>query len=216
MQNDGKELYGYEVQVAEQLANDLGVKAEFRILEWEDLIDNLEKNEIDIIISGMAITPGRALRVNFTDPYGHSGVSLAANIEKTKDIKSLKELNSSNVVIGAVSETVSAAVASKVFHQATIKPFVKSEAAVEALLKGSIHVLVEASPTPKFLAIEYPSIVDAPLSKPLLSYKAAMAVKKGNQEFLNYLDSWIISRDAEGWLTAKHKYWFDSLDWKSE
>lgn len=207
-------LYGYEIQVANQLAKDLGVEIEYKIVEWEELIPSLKKNEIDIIISGMAITPERALYVNFSNPYGHSGVSLAANIEKTKNINSLQELNSSKVTLGVVSKSVSEPVANKIFDKATIKSFTKSDDAVEALLKSDIHALIEASPVPKFLALEHPSKVDAPLNTPLLSYKAGMAVNKGEQELLNYLNAWITSRDAEGWLPAKHKYWFDSLDWK--
>jgi polar amino acid transport system substrate-binding protein len=214
MQNKDGDLYGYEIQVAEQLAKDLSVNVEFVIVEWSDLITALKKNEIDIIISGMAITPRRALHVNFSDPYGDSGVSIAANIEKTKNINSLVELNSPEVIIGVVSASVSEPVAIKVFDQATIKSFIKSDDAIAALLKNDLHAFIEASPVPEFLALEYPSKVDAPLSKPLLSYKSAMAVNKGEQEFLNYINSWIIARTSEGWLTAKYQYWFDSLDWK--
>ncbi|MEM7304783.1 MAG: transporter substrate-binding domain-containing protein [Pseudomonadota bacterium] len=212
---DGK-LSGYEIQVAEQLAKDLGVKADFHVVEWEELISSLNDNKIDIIISGMAITPQRALLVNFSHPYGQSGVSLAANIEKTKDIKSLEELNAPAVTLGVVADTVSDPIASNIFDEANIKKFVKSDDAIKALLNGDIHALIESSPVPKFLSLEHPNVVDAPLSKPLLSYKAAMAVNKGEQEFLNYLNAWITARDAEGWLPAKHKYWFDSLDWKSD
>lgn len=214
MQNKDGDLYGYEIQVAKQLAKDLDVNIEFKIVDWAELIGTLKKNEIDIIISGMAITPKRALKINFSHPYADSGVSLAANIEKTKNINSLLELNSSDVIIGVVSDSVSEPVAVKVFDKAAIKSFIKSEDAIEALLKNDLHALIEASPVPKFLALEYPSKVDAPLTKPLLSYKSAMAVNKGEQELLNYLNSWIIARETEGWLTAKHQYWFDSLDWK--
>lgn len=214
MQNNDNKLYGYEIQVSQQLAKDLAVDIEYKVVEWENLIPSLKKNEIDIIISGMAITPERALYVNFSDPYGHSGVSIAANIEKTKSISSLQELNSSSVTLGVVSESVSEPVAKTVFDKASIKTFSKSEDAIEALLKSKIHALIEASPVPKFLALQHPSKVDTPLNKPLLSYKAAMAVNKGEQEFLNYLNAWITAREAEGWLPAKHKYWFNSLEWK--
>ncbi len=216
MKNKDGELYGYEIQVAQQLAKDLGVEVKYKVVEWEDLIPALKDNDIDIIISGMAITPKRALHVNFSEPYGHSGVSVAANIEKTKDINSLQELNSPKVTLGVVSKSVSEPVANKVFANANIKSFTKSEDAVDALLNNEIHALIEASPVPKFLTLEHPSKVDVPLNKPLLSYKAGMAVHKGEQEFLNYINAWITARDAEGWLPAKHKYWFDSLGWKNE
>ena len=216
MKGKDGQLIGYEIQVAQQLAKDLDVKPDFHLIKWEELIGALNDNKVDIIISGMAITPQRALLVNFSHPYAHSGVSLAANIEQTKDIKSLKELNAPNFTLGVVTDTVSDPVASSIFDKATIKKFVKSNDAVNALLNGDIHALIEASPVPKFLALQYPEKIDAPLSKPLLSYKAGMAVNKGEQELLNYLNAWITARDAEGWLPAKHKYWFDSLDWKSD
>ncbi len=214
MKDKDNNLIGYEIQVADQLAKDLGVKVKYKIVEWEELIPTLKDKEIDIIISGMAITPQRALHVNYSLPYGHSGVSLAANIEKTKNINSLQELNMSSITLGVVSKSVSEPVANSVFDQANIKSFTQSEDAVEALMQGDIHALIEASPVPKFLALQYPDKIDAPLTTPLLSYKAAMAVNKGEQDFLNYLNAWITARDTEGWLPAKHKYWFDSLDWK--
>ena len=216
IKNKQGDLDGYEIQIAKQLASDLGVKAEFVLMEWENLLATLNANKIDIIIAGMAITPERALYANFTIPYADSGISIAANIAKTKTIDSLDELNNSQVTIGAVSNTVAVNVAAQVFNKANVKQFVKSEDAIQALLDGSIFALVESSPIPQFLALQHPGLVDAPLSKPLLSYKAGMAVNKGEQEFLNYLNAWITSRDAEGWIPAKHKYWFESLEWKRE
>ena len=214
MKDKDGNLIGYEIQVADQLANDLGVKVKYKVVEWEELIPTLKDEDVDIIISGMAITPQRALHVNFSLPYGHSGVSLAANIEKTKNINSLQELNSADITLGVVSKSVSEPVANSIFSEADIKSFTQSEDAVEALINGDIHALIEASPVPKFLALQHPDKIDAPLNTPLLSYKAAMAVNKGEQEFINYLNAWITARDTEGWLPAKHKYWFDSLEWK--
>ena len=216
IKNKHGDLDGFEIQIARQLAKDLGVDPEFVLMEWENLLDKLNANKIDIIIAGMAITPERALQVNFTIPYADSGISIAANIIKTKTIDSLDELNNSQVTIGAVSNTVAVNVAAQVFNKASVKQFVKSEDAIQALLDGKIYALVEATPIPRFLALQHPGLVDAPLSRPLLSYKAGMAVNKGEQELLNYLNAWITARDAEGWIPAKHKYWFKSLDWKGE
>ena len=216
MKDKDGQLYGYEIQVAEQLANDLGVKAEFHAVEWGDLISALSENKIDIIISGMAITPQRALQVNFSQPYGHFGIDLAANIENTKDISALEGLNSPEITIGVVEGSVSEKIAKKVFDKASTKLFKNIEEVNQEILDGEIDVLLEGSPAPKFLALQHPDKVDAPLSKPLLNYKTGMAVNKGEQEFLNYLNAWITARDAEDWLPSKHKYWFDSLEWKSD
>src|SRR5687767_13025184 len=62
---DGK-FTGAEIDVAERLAKDLGIAAQFRQYEqWEQLVPALQRGEIDIIISGFSITPERALQVYF-------------------------------------------------------------------------------------------------------------------------------------------------------
>ena len=210
------ELDGFEIDIAKQLAKDLGATPKFELIEWKNLLTSLNENKIDIIIAGMAITPERALQANFSIPYADSGISVAANIAKTKSIDSLKELNSSNVTIGAVTNTVAVDLAHQVFSNAKVKLFTHSDDAIKALLEGRIFALIESSPIPHFLALQHPGVIDAPLSKPLLSYKAGMAVNKGEQALLNYLNAWITSRNAEGWIPAKQKYWFKSLNWKEE
>lgn len=216
MKDKEGDFTGFEIQVAEQLAKDMGVQLKFKVVDWEDLIDTLVAKQIDIIIAGLAITPSRALRVNFSNAYANGGIGIAASIAKTKHKDSLNDLNNPKVTIGAVSNTVSEKLAERMFKHAQIKSFIKTEDAKNAVIEGEIHALISSSPIPHFLALQHPEKIDVPLDKPLLGYKAGMAVNKGEQEFLNYLNAWITARDAEGWLSAKHKFWFKSLDWKNE
>ena len=212
-QEDGK-LYGYEIQVANQLAKDMGVSAEFVVVDWENIIDGLEKKEFDVIIGGMAITPERALRINFTNSYSSSGIGIVANLEKTKDIDSLGELNLSKIKIGAVSGTVSEGLAKRVFYRSTIELFTNNQDSIDAVVSGDIHALVASYPTPKFIELAHPDKVDVPLQKPLLSYETGMGVNRGEQELLNFFNAWITSKRADGWLEAKYDYWFNSLEWR--
>jgi polar amino acid transport system substrate-binding protein len=210
---DGK-LQGFEVQVATQLAKDIGVKPEFKVVEWDQLIDTLNRGEVDAIIAGMGITPRRALRVNFTIPYAASGISMATYLEGTKDVKSLAEMNVPRIRVAVVGGTVSDTLAREVFDKAQIRVFSTSDGAKEALLKGEVQAYVESSPIPRFIALEHPDKVDVPLSKPLLTYKTAMAVRKGDPDFLAFLNAWITAREADGWLPTTYKYWFKSLRWR--
>ncbi len=212
--DDQGHLNGFEIQMARQLASDLGVEPKFIITEWPELISSLESKKIDIIVSGMAITPERALRVNFSNPYANSGIDLAASLLKTKHIKSLEELNNPKVVIGVVSKTVSEKLAKNFFGQATIKSFNTFSEVRKSILNGELHVWIDSAPIPRYLALEHPDKIDNPLSEPLVSYKVGMAINKNEQEFLNYLNAWIIARDADGWISSKHKFWFESLEWK--
>lgn len=214
--DDKGNLEGFEIQMAKQLANDIGVQPKFITVEWSELINSLESKKIDIIISGMAITPERALRLNFSDPYAEAGIDLAASLLKTEHINSLDELNDSKITVGVVLDTVSEKLAKKLFNQATVKSFNLYDEAEKSILNGEIHVLIDSTPIPRYLALEYPSKVDTPLKEPLLVYKTGMAVNKGEQEFLNFLNAWITSRDADNWISSRYKFWFESLEWKKD
>ena len=210
---DGK-LVGFEMDVARKLAKDMGVKLKVTSYDWKKLIPALKNGKIDIIIAGMSITPERALKVNFSMPYATSGVSLATHLEGTKHINSVKELNHPSIKIGVIAETVSEDLARRVFKKASIVVFQKSNEAEDAIVSGKIQVYVESNPIPRFIALDHPGKVDVPLSKPLLATETGFAVNKGDPDFLNFLNSWIISRKADTWLPSTHDYWFKSLKWK--
>ena len=210
---DGK-LVGFEIDVAKKLAKDMGVTPKFISYDWEKLIPALNEGKIDIISAGMAITPQRALNVNFSSPYAISGISLATHIKGTKHIKSVRELNHRSMKIGVVSETVSEELAKRIFSKASVIAFKKSKEAEDAIVTGKIHAYLEAKPIPRFIALDHPKQVDVPLSKPLLATKAGFAINKGDPDFLNFLNSWVVAREADTWLSSTHDYWFKSLQWK--
>ena len=216
MEDASGKLSGYEIDVTKKLALDLGVKPEFIVYKWEDIIPGLRKGEIDVIAGGMAITPARALKINFSDPYADSGIGLATNTSMTRNIKSLDELNKENIIISGVSGSVSYELATRLFKNANVKAYKTSKEATEAVLNGEAHAYVATSPQPKFLALKYPQKIDIPMTKPLISYKAAFGIKKGEQEWLNFLNAWITARTADKWLSATHKHWFGSLGWRKE
>ena len=210
---DGK-LIGFEIDVAKKLAKDMGVTPKVISYDWKKLIPALNEGKIDVIIAGMSITPQRALKVNFSMPYATSGVSLATHLEGTKHIKSIKELNHPSIKIGVIAETVSEDLARRVFKKASIVVFETSNEAEDAIVSGKIQVYVESNPIPRFIALDHPGKVDVPLSKPLLATQTGFAINKGDPDFLNFLNSWIISRQADTWLQSTHNYWFKSLKWK--
>ncbi len=216
MKNAKGELIGFEVDVAKQLAKDLGVKVELKVFAWKDIIHALEKHQIDIIVAGMTITPQRALRVNFSQPYAASGIGLATNISLTKDFSGMADLNRATIIIAAISQTVSEDLVRRIFPKAKLSLYLNSMDAVGALLEGKVHAYVEYNPIPTFLALDYPKKVDEPLSHPLLSTFAGFAVTKGSPDFINFLNAWITAHEGDGWLDSAHDYWFESVDWRPQ
>jgi len=216
MKTASGELVGFEVEVAKKLTKDMGVEPEFKVYVWENIIAALKSGEIDVIIAGMAITPARALQLNFSVPYAESGVSLATNTKMTAGVKGLRELNQPAMTVATVSQTLAFDLTKLLFDKANLQVFATSDEAEKAVLEGKAHAYVASSIETTFLALENPGKVDLPLSKPLLASVAGMGVKKGEQELLNFLNAWVTARTADKWLSATHKHWFTSLEWREQ
>ena len=216
MKNTEGALVGFEIDVAKQLAKDIGVKPVFTVLDWKDLLPSLLQKQIDIIIAGMVVTPERALQVNFSQPYASSGVGLATNLQLTKNFTGITDLNRPSVNVACVAETVSAELAQRLLPKATFQIFQTSQEAIRALTTGMVHAYIASDPLPTFLALDHPEKVDTPLSKPLIATRAAFAVNKGQADFVNFLNAWITAKEADAWLTSAHAYWFKSLEWRAD
>lgn len=213
--NDG-ELSGFEIDMAKKLASDMGVDVDFRVYEWGDIIPALIDGEIDVIAGGMAITPERALKLNFTRPTAKTGIGIATNTKMTKDIKSFAELNDPGIIVATVAETYAASVAEMFFDKASVNTFKTVELAEEQILKGRAHVYLAGMSEARFLALKHADVVDVPVGEPLVAQSEAMAVRKGEQELLNFLNSWVTARTTDSWLPTARDYWFDSMAWVME
>ncbi|HVN83618.1 MAG TPA: ABC transporter substrate-binding protein/permease [Candidatus Binatia bacterium] len=66
---DSTRLIGFEVEIADALAQRLGVRAEFVQNDWQNLIPSLERGDFDMILNGLEVTPARRARVAFTRAY---------------------------------------------------------------------------------------------------------------------------------------------------
>ncbi|AKV03261.1 Amino acid ABC transporter binding protein and permease protein [Labilithrix luteola] len=62
-------LVGFEVDLAEALGRELGVRTEFVQNDWANLVPSLERGTFDVIMNGLEITDARAGRILFTRPY---------------------------------------------------------------------------------------------------------------------------------------------------
>ncbi len=62
-------LIGFEVEVADAVAREMGVRAEFVQNDWSNLVPSLERGSFDIAMNGLEVTPARADTVVFTRPY---------------------------------------------------------------------------------------------------------------------------------------------------
>ena len=71
---DGLYANGYDVQIAQYVANQMGLKLEIYSIEWNSLLPALESGAIDAIIAGMSPTAEREAEIDFTQTYYESNL----------------------------------------------------------------------------------------------------------------------------------------------
>lgn len=143
----GGHLQGLEIDFANQLGQHPNRKIKFVELTWGKQISSLEAGKIDIIMSGMTITPKRAYRVGCAKPYMRSGQMLLARMEKAQLYQSgIYSLMGNKPAIGTIENTTGDYFITKTIHRANITKFETSEEAVQALMKEEIDVFVHDAP----------------------------------------------------------------------
>lgn len=214
MPDKNGEWIGFEIDVARRLAQDLGVKVEFAPTAWSGIIPSLLTGKFDILIGGMSIRPDRSQKVNFTIPYYSTGTALAANAQVAPGRGALADFDTPETVVVSRTGTTAAAAARKSLPKAQHKHFDSEPLCVQELLNGRAAAFVGNAPLPAQLVVDHPGKLYLPFPGEFTREPVAMAVRKGDVDTLNVLDSWITVVEAEGWFAERKRYWFGTKDWE--
>lgn len=88
-------LTGFDVEISEEIAKRLGVKAEFMETQWDAMFAGLDSKRFDMIANQVGIRPDRQEKYDFSNPYIVSSAVLVTHTDNTtvkgfEDIKGLK------------------------------------------------------------------------------------------------------------------------------
>lgn len=211
--NRDGELIGFEVDVANKLAEDLGVELELVPTAWDAIIPSLVSGQFDVIIGGLTITEERARTVDFTIPYEHSQVYAVVNKVVAPDITSLDQLDNPDVTFA--KRRGSSAAANDPFPLSNTVFFDDENTQQQEFVNGNVTALTVATPTQALLEERYPDIVRV-IEPPYDQSDEAFAIRKGDPETLAAFNEWIQSRWDDGWLEERFDYWFKGRDWADQ
>ena len=216
MKDKTGKLIGFEIDVATRLAEDMGVKVEFVPTKWSGIIPALLTGKFDVIIGGMGVLPSRNLKVNFTDPYDFTGMSMVASKKMADGMTTIEAFNKPGVIIAVRLGSTAVTATKKYLPNAEIRMFDDEAQAYQEVINGRVHAVVGSAPTPAFQAIKYPDKLFLPIEGTFTREPIGFAVRKGDVDTLNYFNNWIGYVAAEGWLKERKTYWFETKDWESQ
>ena len=215
-------MVGYEVDVANALADDMGVKLELVPTAWAGIIPALLAGKFDTIIGGMTATASRNLTVNFSIPYEKNATGFVANKKLAGNFKSVEDFNKPGVTLTTRRGSANVKRLKAMFPKATLRLFDEEVTCAQEVINGNVHAWQAAMPSPLRWSLDNPDELFLPFGSPAMNPAtgralnqsvAGFAVRKGDPDVLNYFDTWITGRTNNGWLDDRHNYWFGTNEW---
>lgn len=205
-QSDGK-VSGIEADLAAQMSQRTDLDFEFRILPWNELLPALERGDIDMVMSGMSVTPERAAKVDFTEPYFQIGQMAIIRSVDAGRFNSPMQLLQPGVRIGYVADTTGAAFVRKFASMTEIRSFPSVEPALAALMAGEIDCLVHDSATSWNVDKDRRFASLMSLHRPLTKENLAWAVNKQQPALLALLNQQLQQMRSDGSLQRVLNQW---------
>ena len=108
-------LVGYDVEVAQNIAEKFGVEVEFIEGAWDGLLAGLDAGRYDIMVNGVGVTEERAEKYNFSTPYAYNKTAVIVRgdydeISSMEDLKGKKTANTISSTYAAQAEAYGATV----------------------------------------------------------------------------------------------------------
>ncbi|WP_079911690.1 transporter substrate-binding domain-containing protein [Paenibacillus sp. 32352] len=206
--NDKKEVDGYDADIAKNIAQKLGVQAEFITGEFSGLIEGLQRDKYDVLISQVTITDDRKKTMDFSIPYIKNSVNVVVKGDNNT-IKAIEDFKGKKIGVGLgtndekyLRDTVMPKVGN--FEIATYNDVITS---LTDLNTGRIDATINNMFALKPI-IDKNKLNMKAVGEPIKEDFAGVAMRKNNPELLDAVNKALNDMKDDGTLKQIHQKWF--------
>ena len=204
-QDEGQKDYqGFDMDLIRAVAKEMGSEAEIQNIGFDGLIPALQAKNIDVIISGMTINDERKQKVNFSDPYYQSGLTMVVRSDE-EQIKSFKDLKGHKV---AVQIGTTSAKEVKKNPDIQVKELNSSADTFLELKAGGVQAVVNDRPVNDYYIAKSGEKDVRVVNELLTSEDYGIAMAKDNQELQKKVDEALKKLKENGKYDEIYKKWF--------
>jgi len=203
--DDSNKLVGFDVEIAEAVGKELGVKVEFVETKWDSIIAGLDAKRYDAIFNQVGITPERQEKYDFSTPYTVTRAALIvaednSTIKSFDDLKGKKSAQTLTSNYAKIGEKYGAQiVGTDGFNQSADLVLTKR---ADATINDDIAYYDYKKQKPDSKIKIAATLDDAS--------KNAALIRKGNDSFVKAIDDALAKLASDGTLSTISKKYFES------
>ncbi|WP_054885930.1 cystine ABC transporter substrate-binding protein [Pseudomonas sp. NBRC 111130] len=205
-QDENGKLTGFEVELSELLAKELGVKAKIQPTKWDGILAALESKRLDVVVNQVTISEERKKKYDFSEPYTISGIQALILKKKAEqlNIKSAQDLAGKKVGVG-LGTNYEQWVKQDV-PKADVRTYEDDPSKFADLRNGRIDAIL----IDRLAALEYAQKAkDTELAGDAFSrLESGVALRKGEPELLEAINKAIDKLKADGTLAKLSEKYF--------
>lgn len=194
---DGKDtIVGFDIDIAAEVAKDLGVALDVQDIGFDGLLQSLNTDKVDIVISGMTPTEERKKSVDFSDIYYVAKQAVlirTADAAKYTNAESLK-----GVGVGAQLSSIQEGLVKEKLAESTLVALGRIPDLVLELKNSKIEALVVELPVANGYVQANPDLMVAPIALDEDEGGSAIAIKQGNKALVDAINATLARLKADG------------------
>ena len=200
-------VVGFDIDLAQEVANRLGVKLEVKPIDWSSSILSLNKGDVDVLWNGFTINESRKEQVNFSKPYLNNRLIIVKASDRT-DINSKEDLKGKvlGVQVGSNQEALEADPISKEAKE--VRPYDVNVNAFLDLQAKRIDVVVIDEVAARYYIAEENVNFEVVENSPLTEELYGIGFRKNDVELLNAVDKALDDMKADGKAAEISTKWF--------
>lgn len=197
---------GYDIDVMNQLATDLGVTVEFVPTDWKTLVAGVSAGTYHITGSA-SMSPARAKAAGYSNSYFSLATVPLINKKDADRFKDWADLDKADVTVAATLGTTQEKQVKEFFPNAQYKIVEAPARDFQEVLAGRAQAHITSNVEAFKLVAQYPELMIVPVSAPRARTPVAMLMKQDDQVWINYVNTWITLKKEAGFFDQLATKW---------
>lgn len=205
------ELSGIDIDLANELAGDMGVRLRFEESSFATLVDDLSQDRCDIAMFAIGITPARSQKLRFTRPYLASDI-YAISSRSNRRVRNWADIDQPGVVVAVAKGTYHETVMREKLRHARLLVTATPHGREQEVESGRADVFMTDYPFSRRMleTTEWTRLIAPPAVYHLTPY--AYAVRPGDEAWHARVDSFVAAIKRDGrLLAAARRHKLDSI-----